>query len=235
MGLSAVTYALAKKYTDDTVIGLGGLKGAPCKVKSVIKNDGRSIVTLEWEDSTGGIYESYVYVNDGISTWISGRDYAINDIVIKDEILYACKTANSDIVFDESKWTIVSSGVGDYYIINTLSERPSTLSPTDRKIYYCIETNIFYLWNGTKWSDINTGIKIKELTQAEYDALPDSEKMNGTLYFVTDAGGSETISYNDLIDLPQINGVTLKGNKTSDDLYLSSLEPSQLSSLLDLI
>ena len=40
MGLSAVTYALSKKYTDDSLIGIGALKGAPCKIKSIVKEHG---------------------------------------------------------------------------------------------------------------------------------------------------------------------------------------------------
>ena len=37
-----------------------------------------------------------------------------------------------------------------------------------------------------------------ELTQAEYDALPEEEKMNGAIYFITDAiGGGEDISIDD--------------------------------------
>lgn len=33
----------------------------------------------------------------------------------------------------------------------------------------------------------------------------------------------ETYSYNDLTDLPKINGVTLSSNKTSDDLKIEKL------------
>ena len=193
MGLSAVTYALSKKYTDKTVIGLGGLKGAPCKVKSVVKTDGRSVVTLEWKGDDGSTQTSNVYVDDGVSVWLSGRSYIVNDIVVKDDILYICKTANSDVTFDKTKWAIVGGGGKDYYIINTLAERPSTLDPSDRKIYFCIQTGLFYLWDGIKWSEITTGVKIRELTKAQYDALTPAEKMNGTIYFVTDEDGGASI------------------------------------------
>ena len=94
MGLSAVTYALCKKYTDASLDGVGALKGAPCKVQSVVKTDGRSVVTLEWKSDSGIVQTSKVYVNDGVSIWISGRDYAVNDVVIKDNQLYICNTAN---------------------------------------------------------------------------------------------------------------------------------------------
>ena len=51
MGLSAVTYALSKKYTEDSLIGIGALKGAPCKIKSIIKENGENIITFEWLDN----------------------------------------------------------------------------------------------------------------------------------------------------------------------------------------
>ena len=193
MGLSAVTYALAKKYTDKTVIGLGGLKGAPCKVKSVVKTDGRSVVTLEWKADDGTTETSEVYINDGISIWIANRGYAINDIVIKDDALYTCKIANSDAIFDNNKWETIFNSQ-EYYIIDTISQRPSNLTSSDRRIYYCITDNVSYLWDGTKWSTVSSGAVIRELTKAQYDALSPAEKNNGTIYFVTDEdGGSREI------------------------------------------
>ena len=82
MGLSAVTYALSKKYTDETASQFGGLKGAPCKVKSVVKTDGQSVITLEWKNDEGETRESEVYVNDGLSGWESGHNYSVGDIII---------------------------------------------------------------------------------------------------------------------------------------------------------
>ena len=218
MGLSAVTYALAKKYTDNTVIGLGGLKGAPCKVKSIVKNNGRSVITLEWESDTGITETSEVYVNDGISIWISGRDYAVNDIVINDNILYICKTANSDVTFNEDKWDVIS-GEGsntEYFIIDTIAERPSDLTSSDRRIYYCIADEAFYLWNGTAWSTISTGgtgLPYVELTKAEYDELTPAEKMLDVIYFVTDesgggGGGGSAELTSDLTVVTAVGGVT---------------------------
>ena len=105
-------YALSKKYTEESLIGIGAVKGAPCKVKSVVKTDGRSVVTLEWKDDLGATHTSEVYVNDGISIWLSGRQYAKNDVVINDSQLYICKTPNSDTTFDGKKWDVVIGGSG---------------------------------------------------------------------------------------------------------------------------
>ena len=105
-------YALSKKYTEESLIGIGAVKGAPCKVKSVVKTDGRAVVTLEWKDDLGATHTSELYVNDGISIWLSGRQYAKNDVVINDSQLYICKTPNSDTTFDGKKWDVVIGGSG---------------------------------------------------------------------------------------------------------------------------
>lgn len=51
-------------------------------------------------------------------------------------------------------------------------------------------------------------------------------------------GGSET-NYNNLINLPKVNGTTLTGDKSGDDLKLvdesDELTSTQMSSLLSLI
>ena len=35
MGISVETYAIAKKYTDDSLKGAGALKGVPCQIQSI--------------------------------------------------------------------------------------------------------------------------------------------------------------------------------------------------------
>lgn len=46
--------AVAKVYTNNTVIGMGALKGAPCTVQGVVDNgDGTQTLTLKWTDTTG--------------------------------------------------------------------------------------------------------------------------------------------------------------------------------------
>jgi len=58
-----------------------------------------------------------------------------------------------------------------------------------------------YQFDGTDWNLINL-VRAIELTQTEYNALPSAAKMNGTIYFVTDApsgGGGDIVEgyYND--------------------------------------
>lgn len=55
------------------------------------------------------------------------------------------------------------------------------------------DKSAFYRWVNGAWDFIGTvdsgDTKSVELTQAEYDALSDAEKMNGTIYFITDGQG----------------------------------------------
>jgi len=153
MGLSAVTYAVSKKYTDETAIQFGGLKGAPCKVKSVKKENGQNIVTLEWKNDDGDTRESKVYIDDGtpIYTWEPGHTYKYGDLAIYQSCFYRCIVENSDNEFDNTKWNEIGSPDGNYDIINTTADLPVRFTPADRKMYWCIEDGVFYLWNGTQW------------------------------------------------------------------------------------
>lgn len=58
-------YALARKYTDDSIEGIGSVKGAPCTIKSITKDDGVSDVEFEWTGSSGTKMTQHMYVNDG--------------------------------------------------------------------------------------------------------------------------------------------------------------------------
>ena len=146
MGLSAVTYALAKKYTDETAIQFGGLKGAPCKIKSIVKKDGQNIITFEWKNDDGDTRESILYVDDGtpIYTWTAGNTYKYGDLVIYESSFYRCIIENHDLVFDTNKWNEIGSPDGNYDIVNTASELPVRFTPADRKMYYVVDETIFY-------------------------------------------------------------------------------------------
>ena len=166
MSFSAVTYAISKNYTDETAIQFGGLKGAPCKVKSVTKENGQNIVTLEWKNDDGDTRESKIYINDGtpIYTWEPGYPYEYGDLVIYESCFYRCITKNSDTVFDDRKWNEIGSPDGNYDIVNTSSDLPIRFTPADRKMYWCIEDCVFYLWTGTEWVVQNTpSIELKDI------------------------------------------------------------------------
>ena len=102
-------YVLGMAYTDETAIQFGGLKGASCQIKSIVKDNGRNTVTFLWRNDDGDERESEMTVDDGtkIEDWTSGTEYSVGDFVVKDSSLYRCKTANSDSVFTPSKWDMI--------------------------------------------------------------------------------------------------------------------------------
>ena len=95
---------------------------------------------------------------------------------------------------------------------------------------------------GNKSSSQDLGIPdLVVISESDYNALTSAEKHDLTkIYFLYDAGsgGGGTDDYNDLSNKPQINSVTLQGNKSFDDLNIGDaidLDASQLSDLLDMI
>lgn len=151
--MDVVSYALSKKYTDETAIQFGGLKGAPCKVKSVEKKDGQNIVTLIWKNDDDETRETKIYIDDGtpIYIWESGNTYIYGDLVIFESKFYRCISENSDVTFDDTKWNEIGSPDGNYDIVQKVEFLPVRFTSADRKMYYVIEEGIFYLWSGIEW------------------------------------------------------------------------------------
>lgn len=69
--MDIVTLALAKKFTKDTAIQFGAVKGAPCKVVGSSENeDGDTVLELAWENDEGEKRRTFVVIKrgtDGIS------------------------------------------------------------------------------------------------------------------------------------------------------------------------
>ena len=169
MAFSAETYALCKKYTNETAIQFGGLKGAPCKVKSVVKKNGQNIITLQWTNDDGDTRETVFYVDDGtpIYTWTSGDSYEYGDLVIYESCFYRCIVPNSDTTFNDTHWNEIGSPDGNYDIVESATDLPVRFTPADRKMYYVIDEGIFYLWDGTEWVAQNPAV----ISDDDIDAL----------------------------------------------------------------
>ena len=61
-----VALLLSKKFTKDTVIGMGAIKGAACQVQSINKVGKTTTVTLKWEDNDGGVHTQAFDLEDGL-------------------------------------------------------------------------------------------------------------------------------------------------------------------------
>ena len=146
-------YAASTSYTNEALVGVGALKGAPCTIKSVVKKDGQNIITLGWTGTDGTQQETKVYVDDGtpIYVWESGNTYKYGDLVIYESSFYRCIFENSDLVFDDTKYNEIGSPDGNYDIVEKSTLLPVRFTSADRKMYFSIQDNHFWLWNGTKW------------------------------------------------------------------------------------
>ena len=51
--MDIVAYLLSRTYVKKTLKGMGALKGAACKVKTIVHQNKENIVTFEWEDTDG--------------------------------------------------------------------------------------------------------------------------------------------------------------------------------------
>lgn len=65
MGFSPETYAVARKYTDDTVAGAGAVAGKPCQIQSITDITGGHRVTFLWVDNSSVSHTSTMDVMDG--------------------------------------------------------------------------------------------------------------------------------------------------------------------------
>ncbi len=65
MGLSVETYALAKKYTDDSMQGAGAVAGKPCQIQSITDITGGKRVTFLWVDNSSVQHTSAMDVMNG--------------------------------------------------------------------------------------------------------------------------------------------------------------------------
>ena len=169
MAIDTVTYAAARKYTDKTAIGLGGLKGAPAIIKNIVHKDGINTVTFEWTGTNGAKETRDMVVYDGtpIYVWESGNTYEYGDLVIYASAFYRCITKNSDSTFDDTKWNEIGSPDGNYDIVADSTLLPTRFTAADRKMYYSIEDQCFWLWNGIEWQDQHP----KTITETQIRAL----------------------------------------------------------------
>lgn len=79
--MDVVTLALAKKYTEETVIGLGALKGAPCTIKSIEENLEGFDVIFEWTANDGVTKQTQtIQIENG--TFITDIDVDENNYLI---------------------------------------------------------------------------------------------------------------------------------------------------------
>lgn len=65
--LDIITLAVAEKYTRDTAIGLGAVKGAPCTISKIEEVTDGTEITFKWTGDDGSTNTRKIKVEDGVS------------------------------------------------------------------------------------------------------------------------------------------------------------------------
>lgn len=73
---------MLKTYIQQTLVGMGALKGAPCTVKSVEEDPGVHVITLEWTDNDGNKQTKAITVLDG-TDGTDGTDGFSPEVTVK--------------------------------------------------------------------------------------------------------------------------------------------------------
>ena len=132
----ATAWVLSRKYTEDSVIGLGAIKGASCTIKTIVPYTAPSgqtgnTVTFEWTANDGVTKQTQsMNVMDGVT---------ITNIALD---------ANDHLIFTLSDGTTIDSGKGIYtpYARNTTTVDPdqpakvtSTVDPVTKRVAFDFE------------------------------------------------------------------------------------------------
>lgn len=64
-GIDVLTLAIARKFTTETVNGLGALKGAACTIDSIIDTGDANVVTFGWIGEDGAHQTSVMTIKHG--------------------------------------------------------------------------------------------------------------------------------------------------------------------------
>lgn len=77
--LSSITYGTLKKLIEDTLVGAGAIKGAPCEIQSITDIEGGKRVTFAWADSEGETHTANMDVMNGADgqDGEDGNDYVL--------------------------------------------------------------------------------------------------------------------------------------------------------------
>lgn len=77
--MDMVLMALLKKYVNDSLVGVGALKGAPCTIKSITEITGGNRITFSWVDDEETEHTSTLDVMNGAKgdKGDTGDDYVL--------------------------------------------------------------------------------------------------------------------------------------------------------------
>lgn len=152
-----------------------------------------------------GCYDIMIVENDGVREMVTFDEQGVFKLVY-----HSWQTGGEDCCDHiKTEFVTITSTVshGNFQKL-FFCETSEVPAPEEGDI--CMASDAAYEYMNGEWVKRGSSTGSRELTQAEYDALPDEEKLDGTVYYITDAdSGSGGGSLSD--DLPVV--VTVGGVK----------------------
>ena len=216
--MDIISYILSKKYTNDTVIGLGAIKGSPAMISSIVDNsDGTHDITFSWKDTSDVTHTSVLTVSDGetptfSSTVITGGHritFTTEDKTVSFDVMDGSKgdsgisvvssnvDDNNNLTFTLSNGNVISAGKINAVTIVDTALSTSSSNPVENKVI----TNAL---NNKVDKESGKGLSTEDFTTAEKDKLANIEDnaqvnviekliINGTEATVTDKAVALTL------------------------------------------
>ncbi len=163
-----IAYILSKKYTNDTVIGMGAIKGAACQVQSINKVNKTTTITLEWEDNLGTSHTQSFDIEDGLDG-VSVIGATIKPNGHLELTLSNSTTIDCGQVLPQYDTMPTPSASNEGQILQYIGT--TTSSYTNGYFYQCINDGGVYKWVEKSVQDSYTKGQIGSLSD-----LPDTSK-----------------------------------------------------------
>lgn len=210
MPFSASTYALAKKYTDKAVEGLGAIKGADCRVDSVTPTTDGNKVTLSWTGTGGTVETTSFEVKNGVS--IVGTTIDSNNKLIV--------TLSDGSEIDAGTINTIKGDKGDNGFTPTITENPNNTN----EIYKLDITNEDGVFTTPNLKGAGGGLdpdKYYDKTQIDafIEPLDKAKHTHDNKETVLDK-----LTTNDTGDTLLFNGNAIKGSVEIDDTTITATD-----------
>ena len=173
-GLDILTLSAARKYTDETVIGGGAIKGKNCTISSIVPIEGGNRITFNWTLDDGTVKSDTLDVMDG-QDGVDGKG------------VYVAYVVGSTPY--EADWLSLSAG-------------GSPLTPTESDTYVVASdgayVNTMYRWDGTEYVCISgEGTNVEPNPQGQATDELDKVRIGNTIYDIN--GGRPSVDNETLI------------------------------------
>lgn len=207
--MDIATLAAAKRYTNETVIGMGALKGAPCMVKSVTPVTGGNEVILSWTATDGSVTENSFVVKDGVSVVGVSIDTTTNSLIVE---LSDGSTKNAGVLPKGEK--------GDTGFSPTITENPDNTN----EIYKLDVTNEDGTFTTPNLKGTGGGL--------DPDKYYDKAQINALIEPLDEAKHThdnkdtvlDKLTTNDTGDTLLFNGNAIKGSVEIDDTTTTAID-----------